>query len=149
MKTIDQYFTDWESYVLGYGYGTGEPHVFQALRNFFCSAKTDGRNYDYEELERGCTPQVAWLLINVLAHADVIEYGTSPRYGWFTDNGQALAKYIRERSVDQLIEATDHDENYVHCFPDYCNCVGGKGLGCRKLNPFWPKRSTPGEGSVH
>lgn len=139
MKTIDQYFIDWESHVFGYGYGTGEPHVFQALRNFFCSIPNDGR-YDYEVIERGCTPAVAWLLINALAHADVIEYGTSPRFGWLTENGKALAEYIRERTVDVLIDATDHDENYAECFPDYCNCVGAARAGCCSLNPFWPKR---------
>jgi hypothetical protein len=139
MKTIEQYFTDWESHVFGYGYGTGEEHVFQALRNFFCSVPKEG-GYDYDVLERGCTPQVAWLLINALAHADVIEYGTSPRHGWLTENGKALAEFIRARSVDQLNEATDHDEHYTHCFPDYCNCVGGKSDGCRALNPFWSKQ---------
>jgi hypothetical protein len=141
MKTLDQYFTDWESHYFGYGYGTGEPHVFQALRNFFCSIPADGR-YDYNVLERGCTEPVAWLLINVLAHADVLEYGTSPRYGWLTENGKCVADYIRAHSVDQLIVATDCDESYAHCFPDYCNCVAAADAGCCKLNPFWPKRRT-------
>jgi hypothetical protein len=139
MKTIDDYFTDWESHVFGYGYGTGEPHVFQALRNFFCSVSIDGR-YSYETLESGCSPQVAWLLISAFGHAGVIDYGTSPRHGWLTENGKALAEYIRARSVDQLIVATDRDENYAGCFPDYCNCVGAKDSGCCDLNPFWPKR---------
>ena len=140
MKTVERYFTDWEAHTFGYGYGSGDEHVFQALHNFFCSIPLDGR-YDYQALELGCTPQVAWLLINVLCHADAIEYGTSPRFGWLTESGKALAEFIRGRSVDQLIEATDHDENYTHCFPDYCNCVEGKSAGCSALNPFWPKRT--------
>lgn len=143
MKTLDRYFTDWESHYFGYGYGTGEPHTFQALRNFFCSIPLDGR-YEYKVLENGCTPQVAWLLISTLARADVIEYGTSPRYGWLTENGKAVASYIRAHSVDQLVIATDSDQEYVHCFPDYCNCVGKEHAGCCGLNPFWPKRPTQG-----
>jgi hypothetical protein len=138
-KSADDYFADWESHYFGYGYGTGEPHVLQALHNFFCSIPADG-HYNYEVLERGCGQQVAWLLINMLAHARVMDYGTSARYGWLTGNGKALAEYIRSRSVDQLIEATDRDENYAECFPDYCNCVGQERAGCCGLNPFWPEQ---------
>lgn len=139
MKTLDRYFTDWEEHYFGYGYGTGEPHTFQALRNFFFCVPKD-HSYDYRNLELCCTPQVAWLLINTLARADVIMYGTSPRYAWLTENGKALAEYIVPRTVEQLIEATDHDENYVACFPDYCNCVGQHHAGCCLLNPFWRER---------
>lgn len=139
MKTIDQFFTDWESHEFGYGYGSGETHTLGALKDFFHAVQTEGC-YDYRKLEEACDPVVAWLLINTLCRADVIEYGTSPRGGWLTENGKALAEYVRSRSVAQLYAAIDHDENYAQCFPDYCNCVGGKSEGCRALNPFWPKQ---------
>lgn len=138
MKTTDDYFTDWQSHYIGYGYGTGEPHVFEALKRFFHAVSDDG-GYHYQVLEEACTPAVAWLLISILARADIIDYGTSARNGWLTENGKALAEYIRGHSVEELVQVTDRDENYVQCFPDYCNCVAGKDEGCRKLNPFWKR----------
>lgn len=139
MKTTDDYFTDWESHYIGYGYGTGEEHTFGALKAFFHAIRDDGC-YDYRVLEQACGPAVTWLLISTLARAHVIDYGTSPRGGWLTENGKALAAYVLEHSVDELVQVTDHDETYTECFPDYCNCVGAKESGCCNLNPFWPKR---------
>lgn len=75
MKTTDDYFTDWESHYIGYGYGTGEKHTFGALKAFFHAVRDDG-GYDYQVLEQGCGPAVAWLLISMLARAHVIDYGT-------------------------------------------------------------------------
>lgn len=137
MKTIDQFFADWESHYFGYGYGSGEEHTLLALKTFMGALRVDG-NYDYKILEEACTPSVAWLLINALCHANVIDYGTSPRYGWLSPNGTALAHYIRVQTLEQLLTATDIDPEYVHCFPDYCNCE--EGSDCRSVNPFWPKR---------
>lgn len=139
VKTLDQFFRDWESHCFGYGYGTGEEHTLGALVDFFNAMPIEG-GYDYRELEKACGTRVAWLLINTLCHAGVIEYGTSPRCGWLTENGNTLAEYVRKRTLAQLIVATDHDESYTECFPDYCNCVGGKSEGCCALNPFWPKQ---------
>lgn len=139
MKTTDDYFTDWESHYFGYGYGTGEPHVFDSLKRFFHAIRDDG-GYNYRDLEAACTPAVAWLLISTLCRAQVLDYGTSPRGGWLTSNGKALCEYVRTHSVTQLIEVTDRDENYHECFPDYCNCVGRKDDGCCNLNPFWSKK---------
>ena len=142
MKTVEQHFTDWESEAFGYGYGTGEEHVLAALKAFFAAvpvgAPAGESNYNYNALEKALTPQVAWLLINALCHQDAIEYGTSPRYGWLTDSGEALGKFFNEHSVEQLEELTSPDQEYVHCFPSYCNCRDGD---CRPLNPFWPKRN--------
>lgn len=134
MKTIEQHFVDWESNTFGYGYGSGEEHVLSALKSFLAAIPEKG---GYEHLERVVTPTVAWLLINVLAHDDKLEYGTSPRYAWLTDTGRALAQFVRERSAEQLAELTVTDENYIHCYPDHCNCDDGD---CRPRNPFWKKR---------
>lgn len=136
MKTLEQHFADWESHVFGYGYGTGEEFTLKALKGFLSAIPADG-SYDYQELEEAVTAVVAWLLINTLAHADMIEYGTSPRYGWLTKNGKALAGFVAERSVDELHALTSHREDYVECYPDHCNCDDGD---CRPGNPFWPKR---------
>jgi hypothetical protein len=131
MKTIEQNFADWESGVFGFGYGSGEEHVLGALKAFLAGIE---RNYDYRDLEVAVTPTVAWLLINALGHDDKIEYGTSPRFGWLTKSGRQLAAFTRERSVEQLVGATDQGDDYIHCYTDHCNCDDGD---CRPSNPFW------------
>jgi hypothetical protein len=134
MKTIDDHFSDWESHVFGYGYGTGEEPVLRALIQFFGAC--DGFKYDYIELEAALTAPVAWLLINALCHADIIEYGTSPRFGWMTnDHGRALARFVRTHSFDEMVRLTNRDEEYIECYPDHCNCDDGP---CE--NPFWRSR---------
>jgi hypothetical protein len=140
-KTLDDFFADWESHVFGFGYGTGEPHTLAALRQFLEIVPPDGvnrRGYDHEVLERALTPTVAWLLINILGHADIIEYGTSPRYGWLTPKGYALRSFMLSKSVDELDAITARDENYAHCMPDVCNC-GPRGYqdGVVCPNPFF------------
>ena len=134
-KTLDENFADWESSVFGFGYGSGERHVIPALGKFLSLCKGMVGQYDYEELERELTPAVAWLLINALGHADILEYGTSPRYAWLTKRGQRLRAYVLSRSPDEVIEATRTGPNYTPCYPDVpCNC-NGEGRVCP--NPFW------------
>lgn len=91
-KTLEQNFADWEGNAFGFGYGTGEPHTLRALKGFFDALGTENgaHCYNYEKLEEALTAPVAWLLINILCRhgADVIEYGTSPRYGWLTTEGE-------------------------------------------------------------
>lgn len=136
VKTADDFFSDWESHVFGYGYGTGEAPVLMAVRGFFDAFEEDGRSYRYEKLEQALGVRVAWLLINTMAHADVIEYGTSPRYGWLTDSGSALGVFVRSKTLDELVDLANRDNEYTHCMPDRCNCEFGP---CR--NPFWPWRT--------
>lgn len=137
-KTVEQFFADWESHVFGYGYGTGEEHVLKALKEFLtiCVRGEFKRAYNHEELAETVTPTVAWLLINALCHADIIEYGTSPRYGWLTDQGIALRDFMVSRSVSDLEAATGSYYDDAPCFPDHCNC----GSNCHFRNPFWKPR---------
>lgn len=135
MKSIDEYFADWEGAVFGYGYGSGEEHTIGALKTFLESVPLEG-GYDYQKLEAACTPAVAWLLINTLARAGVIEYGCSPRFAWLTPSGVRLAEYIRSKTLDELCAATDRDQDAIICRPDGCNC---QSPDCRLLNPFWAK----------
>lgn len=134
VKTLDDYFTDWESHVFGFGYGTGEPHVVDALNAFMEAIGIEDRphSYDYRRLETALKPVVAWLLINALCHADLIEYGTSPRYGWLTPRGEALRAYLATKTNAALLEVLNRDDDYHHCYPDHCNCDGEP---CH--NPFW------------
>lgn len=138
MKTLDQHFADWESHVFGFGYGTGEAHTIPALMKFMslCVEHDTGRAYDYQKLEEELTPTVAWLLINRLCGygVDIIEYGTSPRCGWLTSQGEALRDYLAGKTLDQVVaivcSRTEHDEE---CYPDVCNCMSEE--PCH--NPFW------------
>jgi len=147
-KTDIEHFRDWESHNFGFGYGSGEEHVIPALRRFFelCNGGA-GYSYDYTILERELTPTVAWLLINILAghRADVIEYGTSPRYAWLDHkHGVRLKEFMLSKTNDELIKiVTAYNEDYYHCTPDYCNCDD---VICH--NPFWKelpnRKSTQG-----
>jgi hypothetical protein len=104
MKTLDKLSTDelgfieFEHRVFGYG---GEPHVLRALKSF-CEVAPLHSFYDSEIVEHALTPPVAWLLINTLSHADMIERGTSMRIR-FTDKGVFLAEFVRARSVESLV----------------------------------------------
>lgn len=143
-KSIEECFVDWESHVFGIGYGTGEDHTLAALKTFFGAFGRDDRDgsYDHLALEVTCGPQVAWLLINTLVHADIIEYGTSPRFGWLTKQGAALKDFVMSKPLDELVEmCCSRDEHYTHCWPSGCNC-GPENFDSDKrcFNPFWVTR---------
>lgn len=143
MKSIDDHWTDWEAHVFGYGYGSGEPHTVPALKAWFGAVGRDdaAHGYDFEKLERACGPVVAWLLINALCKADIIQYGTSPRFGWLTDEGIALKQYIDSKTSDELVHLVCRDAEYVTCYPDTCNCgPNGYEAGRKCGNPFWVER---------
>lgn len=136
-KTLDDYFVDWEAFVFGYGYGTGEPYTIKALVDFF-GCLTGGRSYDYKRVEAALGYSTAWLMINILCKADIFEYGCSPRNAWLTDKGERLYRFVATKSVEELVDLTAKDENYDHCYPDACNCGPDgyeKGKICK--NPFW------------
>lgn len=136
-KLSSEYFADWESDTFGFGYGSGEEYTIPALKTFMENTPREG-GYDYKKLEGLLTPTVAWLLINILCHKDILEYGTSPRVGWLTNKGIRLRTFVINHTVDELYNFTDTDENYINCYPDACNCGPTgyqKGVICQ--NPFW------------
>lgn len=143
-KTLEQNFADWESGVFGFGYGTGEEHTLAALKTFFENVhERDGSQvYDHRELEAALTPTVAWLLINRLCQVDVIDYGTSPRFAWLTEEGKRLKEFVASKSVAELETiCCDRSEDYIVCFPDCCNCgPNGYEQGRVCVNPFWPDK---------
>lgn len=137
-KTIEQHFVDWESAVFGFGYGTGEEFTIPALKAFMANVGREelATGYDYRVLEKALGATVAWLLINILCGADLIEYGTSPRGGWLTKQGEALKAFVDSKSERELIDlVTEFDENYVSCLTDHCNC----GRCAEFPNPFWTR----------
>ena len=144
-KTID----DWEGNAFGFGYGSGERHTPAAVKTFFATVGTGespdrSHCYDYQRLEATLTSTVAWLLINAFCRhdVDVIEYGTSPRYGWLTDEGRALKAYVDSKSLDELVAiCTGRTEDDTPCYPDACNCgPNGYEKGRKCPNPFWKSR---------
>lgn len=140
-KTTEEHFRDWEDWAVGFGYGSGEPHTIPAIRDFLglCNEGAYGHSYDYEKLEAALTPAVAWLLISILAKADILEYGTSPRFAWLTVKGERLKKFMLSRTAEELVDiACDHGEDYNSCSPDSCNC-GPNGYEEGRIcdNPFW------------
>lgn len=141
-KSIEHSFRDWESNIFGFGYGTGEEHTLPALKAFFelCGrGPNSGRNYDFAKLESALGATVAWLLINTLCHANIIEYGTSPRYGWLTPEGEAIKAFMAKKSIDELVElCSSRSEDETVCYPDACNCgPNGYQKGVKCPNPFW------------
>lgn len=139
-KISDKNFVDWEKHVFGYGYGTGEEYTIEALRNFFklCNGGS-GTQYDYEKLEEKLGGAVTWLLINALCHADIIEYGTSPRYGWLTKAGEMLKDYMLSNTPQNLYELLMGDESWGSCFPDLCQC--GEESKKETCNPLFMRKN--------
>jgi len=135
-KTIEENFIDWEHSTFGFGYGSGEQHIVSALKTFLecCNAT---QPYDYRIIENRLTPVVTWLFINILAKQDIIEYGTSPRFGWLTVSGRALKHFIDLHPVEYLVNlVTNVDQDYAYCFPSACDCDKSKDEeNCK--NPFW------------
>jgi len=142
MKTIEEYFRDWENHVFGYGYGSGEEHTIPALQIFLDSCSDEG-GYDHRVLESALiSPTVAWLLINTLCHHNILEYGTSPRFGWLTEHGKRLKEFVGSRTEKELIRiVSDYDHEYRHCDPSDCSCGENEyEIGRACPNPFWRKR---------
>jgi hypothetical protein len=118
----DKHFIDWENHVFGYGYGSGEMPIIGALKDWFDQLE-EGRRYDYTLMERAIGPLATWLLINALAHANIIGYGTSPRFGWISEKGEKLRAYMAGRTTDQLYDLVmSTDDGYIHCDPGLCQC---------------------------
>ena len=104
MKSNEQAFCDWEGSVFGYGYGTGEQYILGDLKRFISSIPGRGEGtYDFQVLEEELTPSVCWFLINALCAADIIEYGTSPRFGWLTNKGERLRDFVNSKILEELV----------------------------------------------
>lgn len=141
IKNIDEYFRDWEAETMGFGYGTGEEHTLSALKGFMDSIE-DGRKYDYTKVEAAIGAASCWFLINILCrhNVDILEYGTSPRFGWLTEKGKRLKQYIDTKTVGELVNIVcDFDYNeYTNCYRTACNCgEGGYEEGRVCQNPFF------------
>jgi len=116
----DKHFIDWESSTFGYGYGTGEWYIIPTIKKFFSLCKDN--SYSHEDLEKELGGAVTWFLINIFCHENMINYGTSPRYGWLEEKGKLLKEFVDCKTDKELYELTSVDEEYEHCYKDRCNC---------------------------
>src|SRR5208282_2288316 len=137
-KTIDEYFIDWEQSTFGHGYGTGEQYIMPILKKFF--ELTEHKNdkvpdfYNYKTLENSLGKEVTWLLINILCGVDILDYGTSPRFGWLSPQGLKLKKFLNSKTENELYAlCTLYNTDYIGCMPNFCNCEEKDKCN----NPFW------------
>ena len=93
--------------IFGYNYGSGEKYIIPELRKLINLCPNNG-TYDYREFESCFGGLAAWLFINILCGKDVIEYGTSPRFGWLTDKGRELKTTINAMTDDEIVESIDN-----------------------------------------
>lgn len=112
-------FRQWESRVFGYGYGNGEWPILSVVKVFFDNLD-DGKRYDFRTLEKKLGETVTWLLINALCREDVIEYGTSPRFGWLSPCGEFVRDFVKSKTPDELYEIIMADKDEI----DFCECDG-------------------------
>lgn len=113
MKEEDKWFNNWEGEVLGFGYGTGEAVLLPIIKSFLKEIPMDS-NYDFSILEEKCGAENTWFMINLLANADNLEYGGSPRFGWLTPSGKLLKKYVDSKSIDEMYELLTRDYKYEY-----------------------------------
>lgn len=105
MTMTDEEFRDLYDELFGFGYGTGDLHTLPLLTVFIQELPVAGTYaYDYRRLEGKFKSDTAWLMINILCKADLIEYGSSPRFGWLTAKGASLKQYLADKRIDELYE---------------------------------------------
>jgi len=109
MNKLKKQFILFENKAFGYGYGSGEIYVLTVFKRFLQICPVEG-NYDYHILENLLTPPIAWLLINILCREEVLEYGTSPRFGWLSSLGIDLKIFTEEHTVEELAEMLNLSE---------------------------------------
>ena len=110
-------FKQWEQRVFGAGYGSGELPILGAVKMFF-NCLEDDRNYDYKRLEKEMGDTVTWLLINAFDKGNVIEWGTSARFGWLTFCGEFVRDFIKNKTPEELYEIVMEDGEAI------CECDG-------------------------
>ena len=109
-------FKQWESRVFGSGYGSGELPILKAVKVFFNSL--EDRSHDFEKLEKELGDTITWLLINAFDKGNVIEWGTSARFGWLTSCGEYVRDYIKNKTPEELYEIVMEDDETI------CECDG-------------------------
>lgn len=110
-------FIEWETRVFGAGYGTGEFPILSAVKTFF-KCLEDNRSYNYKTLEKKLGDTVTWLLINAFDKGNMIEWGTSARYGWLTSCGEYVRDFIKDKTPEELYKIAMSENDGI------CLCDG-------------------------
>ena len=129
-KSLEVQFKEWFESNFGYGYGSGEEPMLRSLRIFFGACFYDDDDpkqegyprYQYTTLEELLGKPLAWFLINKFCENDIINYGSSPRFGWVENRGKRLKKFFEERSINELLEIVFEDNEKELCTEQYCFC---------------------------
>ena len=129
-KSLELQFKEWFYSNFGYGYGSGEEPVLRAIRAFFGACFYDNDDvkeegyprYQYTTLEELLGQPLAWVLINKFCDDDIINYGSSSRYGWIENRGIRLKKFLEERSISELLVILFKDNERELCTEQYCYC---------------------------
>ena len=110
MNIID--FCKWENEVFGYSYGTGEDTILTDLRKFLNLIPESESTYKYEIIEEQLGKTITWLFINILCRKWIIDYGSSPRFGWLSEKGNELKCFLNNTSNEEII---NYMNNYLYC----------------------------------
>lgn len=70
-------------------YGELEYHLDSYIKKFF---SVDVKDVGFEESHSLNTVEF-WLVVSMLVKMDMLEYGTSPRGAWLTEDGKEFKKY--------------------------------------------------------
>ncbi len=87
-------------------YGELEYHLDKYIKKFFSVFVKDvgfDDNHAMNTLE-------FWFVISMLVKMDMLEYGTSPRGAWLTEDGELFKKYCLETDepISNLIQISRH-----------------------------------------
>jgi hypothetical protein len=104
-------FCTWYGDTLGYGYGTGDVHFCHALVTFLRHCRETG-SYTYTTMQDALGEAAFWFFLNTLCHAGLVDYGTSPRYGWLSEEGKRLADFVKDYDADRLYNLVMTAEPY-------------------------------------
>ena len=86
-------------------YGELEFHLDKYIKRFF---SVEVKDVGFDENHPMNTIEF-WLVVSMLVRMDFLEYGTSPRGAWLTEEGEAFKKYCL--SENQPITNIIHNSN--------------------------------------
>lgn len=84
------------------GYGTGEQYTIPIMYKFM--ELLAERSYDFQVMSVAFGEVTTWVLIELLARCDLIDWGTSSRFGWITERGEQLRDMMRKFTQEEMYE---------------------------------------------
>ena len=86
-------------------YGELEHHLDEYIKKFFSVQVPEvgfEKNHEMNNL-------VFWFVVSMLERMDMLEYGTSPRGAWLTEDGELFKKYClkTDKPITKLLHQQD------------------------------------------